>query len=320
MGQPPAISVVVPSYGCASCLGALHERICAALEPLVPSFELVLVDDASPANDWAAIAELAKRDPRVRGVKLARNFGQHYAIAAGLDLARGDHVVVMDCDLQDRPEEIPRLYQRALEGTPCVFARRVERRDSASKVAVSRLFARVHAWLSGTKADATVGNFSVISRKVVQALRGFKERNRNYALQVHWLGFRTAYVDVEHASRHSGKSTYTLGKQLRHALETILSQSTRPLYASAGLGLGLALSAVVAAGYLVYRKLTYGYGVAGWASVMVALFFLFGMLFLNLGILGLYLGSVFLELKGRPVYVVEETTWDSASITAGAER
>lgn len=305
----PVISVVVPSYGCEHCLEALHASVVAALEPLVGNFELILVDDASKQADWSVISRLAERDPRVRGVRLARNFGQHYAIAAGLEYARGEWVAVMDCDLQDRPEELPRLYAKALEGYACVFARRVQRKDPSSKVLLSRAFSRVNGWLGGFEPDASIGNFSIVARRVVRELRRFRERNRNYAMQVHWLGFPTAYLDVEHGARHAGETTYTLGRRLRHARETILSHSTKPLVLSASFGVAMALGALAAALYLLIRKFTVGVNVEGWTSVMVSLFFLFGVLFLNLGVFGLYLGSIFHEMKGRPIFVIDRTTF-----------
>jgi dolichol-phosphate mannosyltransferase len=306
----PLFSVVVPSYGCASCLSALYDGLVAALTPISPDFEIVLVEDHSPQGDWPAILGLAARDRRVRGVKLSRNFGQHNAIAAGLAYAGGEWIVVMDCDLQDRPEAIPQLYAKALEGFDCVFARRIDRQDPGVKVALSRLFSRIHGLFAGFKPDAAIGNFSVVSHRVARELRHFRERERNYAIQVHWLGFPTAYVDVSHGARHSGKSTYTLMRQLRHAIATVLTQSTRPLYASAIFGLTMAIGAGAAALYLVGRKLTTGFGVEGWTSVIVSVWFLFGVLFLNLGVIGLYLGSVFLQLKGLPPFVVERTTFE----------
>jgi len=309
----PTISVVVPCFGCESCLEALYDSLRISLERVDVNFEIVFVDDVSEQGDWNVIRELSERDARVRGVRLSRNFGQHYAIAAGLEYVRGEWIVVMDCDLQDRPEEIERLYRKALEGYACVFARRVVRRDKASKVALSRAFARVNGWLGGGEADGTVGNFSIVARRVVTNLRLFRERHRNYAMQVHWLGFRTAYVDVEHGARHSGDTTYTLRRRLVHALHSVLTHSTRPLVAATGLGLVMAVGAAATALFLVIRKFTTGFGVEGWTSVMVSLFFLFGVLFLNLGVLGLYLGNVFLEVKGRPTFVVDETTFEAAS-------
>ncbi len=302
---------MVPVYGCESCLRALCERLTATLTAIVDSHEIILVDDRSPQLDWSVIHEIAEKDARVRGVRLCRNFGQHYAIAAGLEYARGNWTVVMDCDLQDPPEEIARLYAKTREGFPVVFARRMNRKDAKAKVGLSLAFSKVHGLLGGFEADSSIGNYSIISRKVVRQLRGFRERTRNYAMQVHWLGFQTAYIDVEHAQRHSGKSTYTLARQLRHALATVLSQSTRPLYVSAAFGLLMSVGAAGYAVHLMVRRFVYGLGVEGWTSVMVSLFFLFGCLIMNLGILGLYLGHIFLELKHRPAFVVEQTTFES---------
>ncbi|MDB4973968.1 MAG: glycosyltransferase [Myxococcaceae bacterium] len=302
--------MVVPVYGCESCLRALYARLVATLTAITPDFEIILVDDRSPQLDWSVIRSLAEADPRVRGLRLCRNFGQHYAIAAGLQYAEGNWTVVMDCDLQDPPEEIAKLYRAALAGSPVVFSRRMNRKDAAAKRGLSRAFSKVHGLLGGFEVDSSIGNFSIISRRVVLQLRQFRERNRNYGMEVHWLGFATTYVDVEHAARHSGKSTYTLAKQLRHALTTVLSQSTRPLYASAGLGFVMALGAAIYTLHLTIRHLLHGQEVEGWTSVMVSLFFLFGVLIMNLGVLGLYLGSVFLELKQRPSFVVEQTTFD----------
>lgn len=313
------ISVVVPAYGCESCLEPLYQALTPVLDA-IGTWELVLVEDHSPQQDWAVIARLAAADPRVRGVKLTRNFGQHSAIAAGLAEAEGAWIVVMDCDLQDKPEEVARLYAKAREGFDCVFGRRVNRQDHASKIAVSRLFSFLHGKVAKFDADAAIGNFSIVSRRVVLELRKFREGRRNYVLQVHWLGFPTAYVAIEHAERHSGKSTYSFARQLKHAVATVLSQSTRPLYASVMFGFLAAGGAAITGIYLIIRKLTGGVGVEGWTGVMVSLWFLFGVLFVNLGVIGLYLGSVFDEVKGRPPFVIEETTYSTGASRIDGER
>ncbi len=289
----------------------LYEALVPVLESISPEFEIVFVEDHSPQGDWSVISGIAEKDPRVRGVKLTRNFGQHNAIAAGLNEAEGDWVVVMDCDLQDRPETIPELYAKAQEGNDCVFVSRQGRTDKATKIAASRLFGFVSGQIAKTKNDSSIGTFSIISRRVVKELRQMRDTQRNYVVQVFWLGFPTAIVPSAHGTRHSGKTSYSFGKQIRHAIATILSQSTRPLYASAIFGFLMALGAASTAIYLVIRKLTVGYGVEGWTSVIVSLWFLFGVLFLNLGILGLYLGSVFNEVKNRPPFVIERTTYDA---------
>jgi glycosyltransferase involved in cell wall biosynthesis len=310
MSTRPRISVVVPTYGCESCVEPLFAALRPVLEAISPEFEVIYVEDHSPQADWAKITALAAREPRARGVKLTRNFGQHNAIAAGLAEARGEWVVIMDCDLQDRPEAIAQLYSKAMEGYDCVFASRVARKDDATKKAASKAFGFFGGKIAGVKNDSSIGNFSIISHRVVRELRLMRESRRNYPLQVSWLGFPVALVPIEHAERHSGKSSYSLAKSIRHALSTILSQSTRPLYASAAFGFLMALGAAITAIYLVIRKVTVGYGVEGWTSVIVSLWFLFGVLFLNMGILGLYLGSVFNEVKNRPPFVIERTTYD----------
>lgn len=314
----PRISVVVPCYGCESCLEPLYDTLRPVLEDISPAFELVMVDDRSPQKDWEVIARLAAKDARVRGVKLTRNFGQHSAIAAGLAVADGDWVVVMDCDLQDKPLEVKRLYEKAMEGWDIVFGRRVSRTDSAKKVMTSKLFHFFNAKISGKESISEIGTFSIISRRVVAQMRHFRESKRNYGLQLNWLGFPMTDIPVEHQTRHSGKSTYSLRKQLAHGVATVLSQSTKPLHLSIAFGFLAAAGAAITTIYLVIRKLTGGIGVEGWTGVMVSVWFLFGVLFINLGVIGLYLGSVFDEVKNRPPFVVERTTFEDHS--TGANR
>lgn len=310
MSGRPKISVVVPVYGCESCLRDLYARCVAALEPLVESFELVLVNDHSPHADWSVIEELAAKDPRVKGIDLARNFGQHYALACGLDHAEGDHVVVMDCDLQDRPEEIPRFYAKALEGWNVVFGKRVDRQDTAFKRTTSSLFYRVFAYITGKDIDRSVGNYSMISRRVVLNYRRFVERTRNYGFAIHWLGFPITLVPVKHAARHSGETTYSLRKMVGLAVDSLTAHSDKPLRASIGFGFAMTGGAFAYGLWLAFRRLAWGVGVEGWTSVMVSLYFLTGLLFANLGVIGLYLGRVFNEAQSRPLYVVRTTTFE----------
>ncbi len=309
----PHISVVVPVYGCEGCLDELHRRLVLAIEPLAVAFEIILVNDASPRADWKVVEKLAKADPRVRGINFARNFGQHYAITAGLDAAEGDWVVVMDCDLQDRPEEIPRFYEHVKSGAQQgVFGRRVRRQHGWSKRTTSRVFYALFGYLVGMKIDPTVGNYSMISRQVVLNYRRFRERNRNYGLNVHWMGFDMAYIEVQHDARHDGKSTYSYGALVRFAIETILFQSTKPLLLSISLGLFTAAIALIYGLFLIVRAYAWAVPVPGWTSVMVSLYFLAGITFVILGVMGLYVGAIFLEVKGRPLYIVKQTTDEGA--------
>jgi polyisoprenyl-phosphate glycosyltransferase len=302
-----SISVVVPVYKARDCLAELHRRLVRALEAITPEFEIVLVEDGGDDGSWDGIVALAQRDPRVKGFKLSRNFGQHYAITAGLDHASGDWVVVMDCDLQDQPEEIGRLYRKAQEGYDVVFARRQERKDTFFKRANSKLFSLLYSYLGDIKVDNSVANFSISTQSVISYVRKFRERNRSFPAFLHSVGFKRAYLEVEHASRFAGKTSYTLSKLFDFAIQCIVSQSNKPLRLSIRLGFALSGLSVAYAGWLVARYFIHSVAVEGWTSIMVLMSFLSGLLFANLGILGLYLGKVFDEVKDRPLYCIERT-------------
>ncbi|MFZ4395729.1 MAG: glycosyltransferase family 2 protein, partial [Kiritimatiellia bacterium] len=304
----PHISVVVPSYRCAECLPELHRRLVASIEPITPLFEIVLVNDCSPDQDWEIIAALAHADARVKGVNLSRNFGQHLTIAAGIDHADGDWVVVMDGDLQDRPEEIPALYRKAQDGgLDVVFGRRANRQDAWHKILASRAFAWMFQQLSDVRIEPGISNFSISSRKVMDAYRRLREGSRAHALVLLWCGFRVGYVDVAHATRHAGRTTYNLRRSVALAVESITSQSNKPLLLSMKCGFLMAGLSFCFAMYEVIRYFGYGVPVSGWTSLIVSLYFIGGLLMVNLGVLGLYLGKVFNEVKHRPIYLVHET-------------
>ncbi|MHB9026484.1 MAG: glycosyltransferase family 2 protein [Armatimonadota bacterium] len=299
------ISVVIPIYRCASCLHELYRRLRASLEGL-GDFELIFVNDCSPQNDWEIVQELALADPRVRGVNLARNFGQHAAITAGLDYARGDWVVVMDGDLQDQPEEIPRLYEKAREGFDVVFAQRVQRQDNLVKKLASRFFAFIYNSLSDIKLDPACANFSISSRQVIENFRRVREQSRAFGLIIRWLGFRIGYQPVQHGARYAGETSYTFYRSLNLAIDNIVSQSTKPLRLFIKLGFLLCIASLVYGGVLIIRYFFHGIKVEGWASLMVSIYFLAGLTFANLGIIGLYLGKQFEQSKERPLYIVRE--------------
>lgn len=302
----PKISVVSPVYGCNDSLTDLYERVVKTLSQITDDFEIVLVNDASPDNAWETIKTLAMQDPRVKGIKLSRNFGQHRAIAAGLEHAKGDWVVVMDCDLQDKPEEILTLYNKAQEGYDAVFGQRIGRQDSRKKRWASRAFIAVYDYLADSKTDPTIGNFSIISRKVVDALNRLNEQHRAYTFFVIWLGFKRAYVPVEHAKREKGQSSYNFKRLIRLATDNIVSQSNKPLKMSIKFGFTLSFVSALYAIYLVIKYFLTDQIVPGWTSVMVSIYFIGGLLFANLGIIGLYIGKIFDETKNRPVYIIDE--------------
>jgi len=293
-------------YKARDCLAELYRRLVRALEPITPDFELVLVEDGGGDGSWEEIATLAGRDPRVKGIKLSRNFGQHYAITAGLDHAFGTWVVVMDCDLQDQPEEIGKLYYKAQEGYDLVFARRQERNDSIYRKLSSSLFSLLYNHLGDIKVDNSIANFSISSSRVIAYVRQFRERNRSFPIFLNSAGFRRSYVDVAHAARYAGSSSYTFGKLLDLAVQCIVSQSNKPLRLSIRFGFALASLSIFYCAFIVIRYLRSGITVPGWTTLVVLICFLGGLGFANLGILGLYLGKAFDEVKGRPLYCVEQ--------------
>lgn len=307
----PVISVVVPVYRGEACLPELYRRLVAVLEPLVASFEIVLVEDCGPDQAWLQIKALAARDPRVRGLQFSRNFGQHRGITAGIDAARGDWIVVMDCDLQDRPEEIAPLYREALTGFDIVLARRQRRRDGLWKRTTSRAFYAAFRYFTELPYDGSVGNFRIISRPVADAFRDFTEQMRFFGGIVNWLGFRVGSIDVQHDARFAGETAYTWRKLIELAVQTIVAYSDKPLRLAIRLGFVLAAGALVGGLTVFVRALRGGIEVSGWASLMVSIYFLSGVILGFMGILGLYLGRVFEEVKGRPLYVVRERTFDA---------
>lgn len=304
----PMLSVVAPCYRCSGCILELVRRLHASLQSLTANYEIILVNDASPENDWQLIAECAREDGRVKGMNLSRNFGQHHAITAGVDVASGDWVVVMDADLQDQPDEIPKLYDSATStGYDIVFARRAERKDGFFKKTGSRMFHAVLRGLSDLRVDPRIANFSIASRVAMDAYKRLRESTRSHGLTLLWCGFRVGYLDVVHADRYAGTTSYSARRMVKLAVETITSRSNRPLYYSVYFGFLMAGMSFVVAVLLVARYLMWGVSVTGWSSLSVSLYFIGGLLMANIGIVGLYLGRVFDEIKRRPIYVVRES-------------
>jgi len=300
------ISAVVPVFREEKIMRELGARLSKALSSISEDFEIVFVEDGGGDSTWDLIVELSKSDPRIRGVRFSRNFGQHYAITAGLDHCDGDWVVVMDGDLQDRPEVIPDLYAKAQEGYDIVFVARQNRPESLPYMLAQRVFYRGFQAMANTDYDPQHGNFSIISRRVVDHFRGLHESLRFYGGIVHWLGFRRTSIPAQHGERFAGETHYTLRKRFQLAKSMILAHSDRPLTFSIGLGLAMALLSFGYGSYVFVRAMFFDFSVEGWASVMVAIFFTGGIILIVLGIIGVYIGKIFNELKGRPLYVVAD--------------
>ncbi|MCU1360072.1 MAG: putative glycosyltransferase [Ilumatobacteraceae bacterium] len=312
----PCISVVVPVYGSPQSIDELCCRIRSSLDPVVDRYEVLLVNDASPDESWTLIEAQSELDSRFVGINLARNFGQHAAISAGLVASRGEWVVVMDCDLQDRPEEIPRLYARALEGFEQVVAVRAERQDSWLKRHTSASYARVLSYLTDQTVNPAVGNFGIYHRQVIDVINSMPEQGRTFGLLALWTGFRRSELDVQHDARPYGRSSYSFRKLIRQALMGVISHSDKPLRMTMKLGAAIAGVSLLAAAFICVRAFQ-GDTANGWASVMVMLAFMMGINLGSIGVVGLYVGRVLDESKRRPTYVIWTTTGDQFAGGAG---
>lgn len=306
----PVISVVIPVYKASKILDELFRRLKATLESITQNFEVILVEDCGGDNSWKIIKKMAESDERFRGIQFSRNFGQHYGITAGLEYARGDWMVIMDCDLQDRPEEIPRLYEKALEGYEVVLALRGKRQDTFLKRLASSLFYKIFRYLTEMNYDGDSGNFRIISRKVVDNYLRMGERLRFFGGLIHWMGFPAAHVAVQHGERLEGKSTYTFAKLWKLATDTIIAYSDKPLRLTVRLGFLMSFISFCYGCYIILRALYAGIPVLGWSSLMVSLYFIGGIVIFILGIIGIYLGKTFDESKKRPLYIVDKKTFE----------
>jgi polyisoprenyl-phosphate glycosyltransferase len=298
------LTVVVPVYGCQPCMRHLHERLTATLQRLEASYEIILVDDRAEDGSWQEIERLTELDSSVRGILLSRNFGQHAAITAGLHYARGAWVAVLDCDLQDPPEVIPRLYAKALEGHDIVFGRRAHKPTGLVRGLLGRLYFRGIRMFGESSVDGQYGSFSVISRKTVDAFLTFRDQDRHYMMILTWLKFDTASVEYEPARRYRGRSSYSVSRLLEHAVDGVFFQTTVLLRWIVYWGFALAAIGGLLAGYLVITRL-FGSAYPGWTSIVTAVIILGGFIILSTGITGLYIGKVFDQVRARPVFVVD---------------
>ena len=300
------VSVVVPVYGCPGALPHLHERLVATLEGMGVSFEIILVDDACPKGSWAGIQRICAMDSRVQGMRLSRNFGQTQAITAGLEASTGAWVVVMDCDLQDRPESIAQLYDKAQEGYDAVFAHRRDRKDSSSTIFLSHAFYKVYDYFTDGHVDPEVNNFSIARRKVVDSFCSLNEHQRDYATFMKWLGFNQTTVSLEGDERFEGESSYSFRKKLHLASSIITAQSNKPLHFAMNMGFVIAGLAFLYLIFLLVSYLVRPDVQPGWTSVMGSIFLMGGLILAAVGVAGIYIGNIFVEVKNRPLYVVAE--------------
>lgn len=304
----PQVSVVAPVYGCNGCLEELVERVSRALTRSGKTFEIVFIDDASPDGAWSRIVELSRLNPRVKGFRLSRNFGQHAAISAGMQHALGSVVVVMDCDLQDVPEEIPGLIAALDAKIEIALAQRIQRNDTLAKRLGSQAFYGLLGWLTDTEYDHTTANFGAYSRKVVNALNKMPESDRFLPLLARWTGFQVVKIPVTHGKRTEGRSGYSFKQLLRMALNVALSFSDKPLRLVVKAGLLFAGIAIGIAFFSIYRYSVGDVNVAGFTSIIASIWLVGSAVMFCTGIVGLYLGRLYSQAKGRPHYLISEAS------------
>ncbi len=316
-------SVVVPIYNEAEVLPALYERLTKVLEDAGGPYEIIFVDDGSTDESPSLLAGLRAQDVRVKVVSFSRNFGHQIAITAGLDYSSGDPVVVMDGDLQDPPEVIPRLIAEWQAGSEIVFAVREGRHgESLFKRMTASLFYRLLRRLTTTQVPVDAGDFRLMSRLAVEALKPIRERNRFVRGLVGWIGFRHTSIKYVRDGRYAGRTKYSLSKMIRFALNGIFSFSFLPLQVATYLGFGVSLISFAYLVYAVWLKLFTTRVVQGWTSVIVAVLFMGGVQLISLGVIGEYIGRIYEEVKQRPLYLVHALAgFEKASETGnGAQR
>ena len=302
----PLFSVVSPVYKAEKIVPELVRRITDSIKSISEDYEIVLVCDGSPDNSWLTIKEECAKDEKVKGINLSRNFGQHYAITAGMRYAHGEWIILMDCDLQDPPEEIPRLYTKALEGYDIVQSRRINRKDGFFKRLSSKVFHIVFDWFSGMKTDSTISNLGIYNRKVINAFNGMKETSRSFGTLLSYVGFNKCTIDVEHRVRYEGKSSYSFSKLMKLMFDVTISNSNKPLRIITGIGFVFSFLAFMLA---LYNVVAYFVGInnlQGFTTTVFSIWFMGGLLMMVLGVLGLYIGKIFNQVKERPLFIVDE--------------
>lgn len=300
------ISVVSPVYKAPLILEELVDRLQTTLNNICNSYEIILIDDGCPLNSWNIIENLVSCNSHVRGIKLSRNFGQHYAISAGLENATGDWIIVLDCDLQDKPEEIQKLYIKAKEGFDIVLASREYRQDNFWKKYTSKQFHKILTYLTGNVQDYKLSNFGIYSRKVITAINSCKDPIRYFPSLLQKVGFKSITIGVEHNTRREGESSYNLMRLLKLGLDVVLSNSEKPIRLIVKLGVLISALSFGFGLLVVYQWYNNQITITGYSSVIISICFFSGIIIFTLGIIGLYIGKTFEAVKFRPPYFIDK--------------
>ncbi len=305
--RKPVYSVVAPVYNEIGCVEEFHKQVSGVMGSLKAAWELVLVDDGSTDGSTEIIKSLAKKDPHVQAVIFARNFGHQIAVTAGLDYARGDAVAVIDADLQDPPEVILDLIGKWKEGYEVVYAvRRKREGESWFKLVSASAFYRLIYRITDVKIPLDTGDFRLLDRKVVNVMGQMRERHRFLRGMAAWVGYRQVGVEYDRKERFAGKTKYPFSKMLKLALNAVTSFSYFPLQLATYLGFVCAGISIVAIPVVIFLRLSHSAALLGQATTLITVLFLGGVQMITLGILGEYIGRIYDEVKGRPLYIVSQ--------------
>ena len=300
------VSVVVPVYGCPEALNPLHERLITSLRKITEDYEIVFVNDGCPKGSWRGIEEICKKDKQVVGINLSRNFGQVNATNAGLEYATGDYVVLMDCDLQDKPEAILDLYAEIEKGFDIVFAARKERKDNWFVKFCSKTFYAIYNRMVEGNFNPDIANYCIVRKKIVKEYCALPEHNKAYTTILSWMGYKTSVIEVEGDERLEGQSSYNFRKRLALAIDMLTFQSNKPLYFFIKMGIAIGVLAVA---YIIYQLCIYffvGGAPSGWMSLIAVVSLLGGIQLVSIGVIGIYIGNIFNETKNRKSYFIQE--------------
>lgn len=300
------ISIVSPVYMAENIVEELVLRLKKVLTKMNVAYEIILVDDRSPDHSWKKMIALSKHHSELKCIRLSKNFGQHPAIMAGLSKAKGNWVVVMDCDLQDQPKEIEKLYNKTKKSFDVVLAKRESRKDSFLKKMSSKLFYKFFNYLSGVSINNEIANFGIYHKKVIKDILTMGDKIVFFPLLVKWVGYKQTTLIVEHASRAEGKSSYSYAKLFKLAFNTIVSFSDKPLRLFLNFGILISVISFISA-IIVFTQAVFNLiEVSGYASIFISICFFSGLIITILGVIGIYLGKVFNQVKNRPLYVIDE--------------
>jgi glycosyltransferase involved in cell wall biosynthesis len=304
--KQPVISFVSPVYKAEKILERLVDEIHKVMLLIGTPYEIILVDDRSPDKSWDVMKQLSREFPVVKSIRLSRNFGQHPAIMAGLAHAKGEWVVVLDCDLQDQPKEVLKLYTKAQEGFDIVLAKRKNRQDSFFKKMTSFVFSKIYGFFTDTQYDNEVANFGIYHSKVIASILEISDSIKFFPLFVKFVGYHSTSIIVEHGPREEGNSSYSLSKLISLAFNSIISFSNKPLKLFVKFGLIISLISFLFGLYNVYLTLTHQIEVLGYSSIIVSIWFLSGIVITTIGVTGIYVGKIFDQTKDRPTYLIDE--------------